>query len=160
MKRLRFGKYKDFEILLEQKIKRILVDDYQNDRVLRHFSTKELKKMKCEIIENFGCINASQRIHTHWMQRFGRHFSLESFIVSPYKIKKVVEDCLALELRGNVGEHQRETFKANYNELYKEFSRKFNISQDNKYSRLTWHRLTDKEKLRQRFIKLEGVTLE
>jgi hypothetical protein len=34
------------------------------------------------------------------MERFGRHFSLESFIVSSFKIKKVVEDFLALKYRG------------------------------------------------------------
>ena len=53
MGRIRFGKHKEFEIHLEQMIKKKLVDDYRNNLPLSHFSTKELFRMKEEIIKNY-----------------------------------------------------------------------------------------------------------
>ena len=55
------------------------------------------------------------------MHRFGKHFGIRTFLISPYKIKKLVENCLALEYKGYVVEHERESFKNKYYKFYEEF---------------------------------------
>lgn len=81
------------------------MDDYRNNKQLSHFCTKQLVKMKKEIIKDYECKEAENlKINYNWMKRWSKQFSLEPFIVSSYKIKKVVENCLALEYEGSVGE--------------------------------------------------------
>ena len=137
------------------------MDDYRNNLPLSHFGTKELFRMKEEIIKDYECHEAENlRINYNWMQRFSKHFDLESFIVSPYKIKKLVENCIALEFEGFAGEHERYKFEDKYKGLHEEFSRKFNINEKNNYSRMTWNRFMDKEKLKKKFLMLQEITLD
>ena len=61
------------------------------------------------------------RINHYFSKRFAKHFNLESFIIPPYEIKKIVENCLALKYEGSIEDYDRENFKDLYNKLFKDY---------------------------------------
>ena len=49
-----------------------------------------------------------------WIKRFARHYEFEPFFLSPYEVKKTVENILAIIYKGDVKEEDRKSFEDRY----------------------------------------------
>ena len=72
----------------------------------------------------------------------------------------MVENSLALKYEGEVDEYDRNEFEKEYEVLFLDYKLKFNAQESNKYNRNTWHRLVEKEEIKEKFELLKEMTLK
>ena len=95
-------------------------------------------------------------MNNKWMKRFARHYEFEPFFLSPYEVKKTVENILAIMYKGEVKNEDRKSFEDLYKYLFNKYKKKYHIIEKNKYNHKTWRRLIPDKHLYKRYLEIKG----
>ena len=94
------------------------------------------------------------------MERFAKHYEFEPFFLSPYEVKKTVENILAITYKGKVKNEDRKSFESCYKQLFNKYMKVYNVIEENKYNHKTWRRLIPEKDLHKKYLEIKGKTVE